>query len=129
MNLTYIKGRAAGTAVGKGAPRFKGTCNSDGLVRITCENYPQHLQEIQLSHSDGNIQIESIRGQPVGAADGPGSPKFVGTINSDRLLRIDCENYPEHWQEIQLPVDVVTKHPAEQSQYYGSSQRDGTATV
>ena len=36
-----------------------------------------------------------------------GAPKFCGTLSTDGLIRIDCDNYPAHWQEIQLPEEVV----------------------
>lgn len=55
--------------------------------------------------SPSKIPLTHIRGRAAG--DGRGAPKFCGTINTDGLVRIDCENYPAHWQEIQLPEEVV----------------------
>ena len=54
------------------------------------------------------IELPRVRGRATGARDGPpGRPKFTGTIDEEGRIRIDCENYPEHWQEIQLPEEWV----------------------
>lgn len=50
-------------------------------------------------------KLQHIRGRAAG--DGTGRPKFTGTLSPEGLIRIDCENYPAHWQEIQLPEAVV----------------------
>ncbi|KAL0032020.1 hypothetical protein WJX77_000895 [Trebouxia sp. C0004] len=36
-----------------------------------------------------------------------GAPEFCGSLSTNGLIRIDCNNYPAHWQEIQLPEEVV----------------------
>ncbi len=56
---------------------------------------------------DGKVALPYIRGRAAGACTGGGAPKFVGTLSESGRIRIDCENYPEHWQEIQLPDEVV----------------------
>jgi len=43
-----------------------------------------------------------VRGRATGVGE-DGVPEFRGVINSNGLVRIDCLNYPEHWQELQLP--------------------------
>ena len=105
--LTFIRGRAAGSSSDGQAPKFVGRVTLQGLVQVVCFNYPEHWQEIQLSlESQGGI--DSIRGRPAGKPDQTGgSPKFVGSLSPDGLIRIDCLNYPEHWQEIQLPDEVM----------------------
>ena len=42
------------------------------------------------------------------------APKFTGTINEEGRIRVYCENYPEHWQEIQLPTQWVLAYQAYQ---------------
>lgn len=36
-----------------------------------------------------------------------GAPEFCGSLSTNGLIRIDCNKYPAHWQEIQLPEEVV----------------------
>ena len=52
------------------------------------------------------LTLTQIRGRAAGA--GSGAPKFQGTLSGDGVIRIDCQNYLEHWQEIHLPEEVVT---------------------
>ena len=40
------------------------------------------------------------------------APKFTGTINEEGRIRVYYENYPEHWQEIQLPTQWVLAYQA-----------------
>lgn len=60
------------------------------------------------------VVLRHIKGRAAGTASGQGGrPRFTGTLNQDGLIRVDCENYPEHWQEILLPdqvVDAWAKH-------------------
>ena len=61
------------------------------------------------------LDLPRIRGRASGACHGPpGCPKFTGTIDEEGRIRIDCENYPEHWQEIQLPEEWVLAYQAHQ---------------
>ncbi|DBA80493.1 TPA: hypothetical protein ACH3X1_007765 [Trebouxia sp. C0004] len=36
-----------------------------------------------------------------------GAPEFSGSLSTNGLIRIDRNDYPAHWQEIQLPEEVV----------------------
>lgn len=71
-----------------------------------------------------STKLTHIKGRATGACDGPGRPKFTGTISSDGRIRIDCDNYPEHWQEIQLPERWVEAYKAYNERSRGS--RDET---
>ena len=46
------------------------------------------------------MKLTHIKGRAAGARDEPGATKFTGTISETGRIRIDCDNYPEHWQEI-----------------------------
>ena len=62
-----------------------------------------------------SLALSYIRGRAAGACHGlSGRPRFTGTINEEGRIRIDCENYPEHWQEIQLPQEWVLAYQAHQ---------------
>lgn len=59
-----------------------------------------------------STELTHIKGRAAGACNGTGPPKFTGTISCDGRIRIDCDNYPEHWQEIQLPEKWVEAYKA-----------------
>lgn len=61
------------------------------------------------AESPKKVPLTHIRGRAAGDAlpTGSGTPQFCGTLSTSGLIRIDCENYPAHWQEIQLPDEVV----------------------
>ena len=48
MELSHIEGKAAGVCETGGRPRFFGTIDNDGCIRIDSDNYPEHRQEIRL---------------------------------------------------------------------------------
>ena len=58
-------------------------------------------------NSPRRVPLTHIRGRAAGDLMGSSAPKFCGTLSTDGLIRIDCENYLAHWQEIQLPEEVV----------------------
>ena len=60
-----------------------------------------------------SLNLKYVRGRAAGVCDGPdGHPKFCGTITEDGRIRIDCHNYPEHWQEAQLSMEWVQAYEA-----------------
>ena len=62
-----------------------------------------------------SLELLHTRGRAPGACDGrSGHPRFTGTISEEGRVRIDCENYPEHWQEFQLPEEWVLAYHATQ---------------
>ena len=62
-----------------------------------------------------SLELPRIKGRAAGACHGPpGRPKLTGTIDEEGRIRIDCDNYPEHWQEIQLPSQWVLAYQAHQ---------------
>ena len=66
------------------------------------------LVTVAMSH-----ELLHIKGRAAGACDGrSGRPRFTGTIDKEGRVRIDCENYPEHWQEFQLPEEWVLAYHA-----------------
>ena len=57
--------------------------------------------------SPKKVPLANIRGRAAGNPILGGAPEFCGTLSTDGLIRIDCDIYPAHWQEIQLPEEVV----------------------
>ncbi|KAL3153155.1 hypothetical protein ABBQ38_011908 [Trebouxia sp. C0009 RCD-2024] len=57
--------------------------------------------------SPEKVPLTHIRGRAAGDPTSGGAPEFCGTLSTDGLIRIDSANYPAHWQEIQLPEEVV----------------------
>ena len=85
------------------------------LERAVAAGLSAALSAVRPQRVAMSLELSYIRGRAAGACHGPSSrPKFTGTINEDGRIRIDCENYPEHWQEIQLPEEWVLAYQAHQ---------------
>ncbi|KAL3158970.1 hypothetical protein ABBQ32_011368 [Trebouxia sp. C0010 RCD-2024] len=87
------------------------------------------LDKMLEAHAGGNslqkVPLTNIRGRAAGdplflISGAP--PEFCGTLSVDGLIRIDCNNYPAHWQEIQLPEEVVLAWKEYRSQKADSSR-------
>jgi hypothetical protein len=62
------------------------------------------------SSDDGpeRLPLPHIVGRPAGELVGaPGLPQWVGWVDVNGKLRVDCDNYPAAWLEARLPDDVV----------------------
>lgn len=58
-------------------------------------------------HEEHDLPLCSIRGRPCGKAENNEMPQWVGILRENGKIRIDCENYPESWIEIDLPEEVL----------------------
>ena len=76
------------------------TSDSDDESPTASESDNDSPRKVPLTHVKGRAA-----GDPLPTSGG--APKFYGTLSTSGLIRIDCENYPAHWQEIQLPDEVV----------------------
>lgn len=68
--------------------------------------YRRSLQSYPVDGHD--IPLGKIRGRPAGQPiNSGGSPKWVGIVRENGTIRIDCENYPEAWMEIDIPEEIM----------------------
>lgn len=99
------------------------------LELCSCSSQRSCVNSKCLLQAGGNslqkVPLTNIRGRAAGdplflISGAP--PEFCGTLSVDGLIRIDCNNYPAHWQEIQLPEEVVLAWKEYRSQKADSSR-------